>query len=62
MYWVIPQLTTYDQRPEDSNKIKEWINIFKDGPTVHSCYGGGKDGCEDAYKLAKTIKVKVNGK
>lgn len=53
---------TYDQRPESSNKLKEWINVFKDGPTVHSCYGAGKAGCGDQYGVAKTIKVKVDGK
>jgi hypothetical protein len=36
--------------------------MFKNGPTVHSCYGVGKDGCESAYGVSKTIQVESYGK
>ncbi|HZK25093.1 MAG TPA: hemagglutinin repeat-containing protein [Oscillospiraceae bacterium] len=53
---------SHDRRPENSSKGKEWINMFKNGPTVHSCYGVGKDGCGSAYGVPKTIQVESYGK
>ncbi|MES9911193.1 MAG: hypothetical protein ABW126_02250 [Candidatus Sedimenticola sp. 4PFRAG1] len=50
---------TYDQRPIDSSKVKEYIRIFDDAPTVHSCYGSGassKD-CIRKYGKAPTMNV-----
>lgn len=51
---------TYDQRPGDSNRIKEWIRIFGDAPTVHSCYGTmavSKEGCRDNYGPPVTTEL-----
>lgn len=53
--------STFDQRPKESNKVKEWVNMFSNGATVHSCYGVGKEGC-DAYGAAHTMSVKVRSK
>jgi filamentous hemagglutinin len=30
---------TYDKRPDGSNRLLEWLKVFGDAPTVHSCYG-----------------------
>ena len=49
---------TYDKVPEGSNKIKEWINMFNDQPTVHSCYGAGTRECDTAYGGSATVGVK----
>lgn len=49
---------TYGTVPDNSCKIKEWINILKDSPTVHSCYGAASQGCNDSYGEAKTVGVK----
>jgi len=49
---------TYDKVPEGSNKIKEWINMFNEQPTVHSCYGKGSDKCDTAYGQASATKIK----
>lgn len=49
---------SFDAVPEGSNKLKEWVNILKDSPTVHSCYGNASKACGDAYGQAKTIEVK----
>ena len=54
---------TYDQRPNDSSKIKETVKIFGDAPTVHSCYGTGavdRDGCISNYGMAPTMNVQPN--
>ena len=31
--------------PTDSNKAKEWINIFGEKYTAHNCYGAGDPKC-----------------
>ena len=52
---------TYDKVPDGSNKIKEWINMFNEQPTVHSCYGGNApEKCtgENAYGKPQSHEVK----
>ncbi len=50
---------THDQRPPESNKLKEWWRIFGEAPTVHSCYGTGaiSENCKPNYGEPKTINV-----
>ena len=50
---------TYDSRHPKGTKLQEWINIFTEPPTVHSCYGTGAadKGCISAYGKAPTMKV-----
>ena len=55
-------LATYDQRPGDSNHVKEWFRIFGDAPTVHSCYGTmavSQKGCEKNYGAPVTNEVQA---
>lgn len=41
---------TYGIRPPGSNFIREWVHIFGDAPTAHSCYGvGGHKKCVQQY-------------
>ncbi len=48
---------TFDQRPVDSSKLEEWINMFGDSPTVHSCYGSASKACKDTYGIPSTIEI-----
>lgn len=50
---------TYYQRPKDSSKANEWINMFSGAETVHSCGGSGKRGCYERYGELKTIQIKA---
>jgi hypothetical protein len=50
---------TYGIRPEENTRIQEWINMFNDSPTVHSCYGAlASDACKYEYgdSVSKTYK------
>lgn len=49
---------TYETVPNKSYKIREWINILKDSPTVHSCYGNASDKCITAYGKAEVMEIK----
>ena len=52
---------TYDKRPEDSSRQNEWLRMFDEAPTVHSCYGNGAadpKGCFDNYGKPTTIQVR----
>jgi filamentous hemagglutinin len=51
---------TYDQRPSGSTLLGEWLRIFGDAPTVHSCYGSmvvNQEGCFKNYGNPSTIDV-----
>ncbi len=48
---------TYEIVPDGSTKIKEWINMFNERPTVHSCYGGAPKDCTDSYGTPKVMDV-----
>jgi len=48
---------SYGAVPEGSNKLKEWVNILKESPTVHSCYGSGSEKCDGSYGKASTMEV-----
>ncbi|EMR12603.1 surface adhesin, partial [Methylophaga lonarensis MPL] len=48
---------TYGEVPEGSSLIKEWINIFGQATSTHSCYGGASDVCGDTY--GKPISVNI---
>jgi filamentous hemagglutinin len=53
---------TYNKRPADSSRLKEWWRIFGDAPTVHSCYGTmavAPEGCHENYGRPKTIDVRA---
>jgi filamentous hemagglutinin len=53
---------TYDQRPADSSRLKEWRRIFGDAPTVHSCYGTGAASKEcPIYGVPATTEVRSRG-
>ncbi|MRR52063.1 MAG: adhesin, partial [Rhodocyclaceae bacterium] len=51
---------TYDQRPGDSSRVREWVRMFGAAPTVHSCYGTmavNPKGCNKQYGVPKTVEV-----
>lgn len=50
---------TYGEVSEGSSLIKEWINMFGEAPTVHSCYGnnGSDSPCTQTY--GKPISVNI---
>ncbi|WP_171962503.1 two-partner secretion domain-containing protein [Bordetella trematum] len=50
---------THSQRPSDSNKVKEWIRMFSNPDTVHSCYGAAGKACTDRYGEARTTEIKA---
>lgn len=54
---------TYDQRPKESSRLKEWYRVFGDAPTVHSCYGTGAvdAGCSN-YGAPITVRMQFWGK
>ncbi|MDX1750019.1 MAG: hemagglutinin repeat-containing protein [Methylophaga sp.] len=49
--------STYGQVSEGSSLIKEWINIFGEATSAHSCYGGSSDVCRDTYGKAISINI-----
>jgi len=49
---------TYSAVPDNSYKVKEWINVFKDSPSVRSCYGNALQECVDTYGKAKIMEIK----
>lgn len=53
---------TYDQRLENSSLMAEWLRMFGDAPTVHSCYGTGdvSPGCRPSYGPPVTVDVHAN--
>lgn len=50
---------TYDKHPTESNRLLEWMRIFGDAPTVHSCYGTGAVSieCRPSYGIPVTHKI-----
>lgn len=48
---------TYGESYEENGLIKEWIKMFGASPTVHNCYGGANQACDDAYGEAISINV-----
>ncbi|MDZ4098313.1 MAG: hemagglutinin repeat-containing protein, partial [Methylophilaceae bacterium] len=50
---------TYGEISEGSSLIKEWINMFGESPTVHSCYGSGASSpdCYPSYGVPITIDI-----
>lgn len=50
---------THSLRPDNSNKVKEWIQMFSSPNTVHSCYGSVASDCSDRYGDARTIEIKA---
>lgn len=48
---------TYGETPVGSSLIKEWINMFVDTTTVHSCYGSGaaSTDCYPIYGPQKSL-------
>ncbi len=50
---------TFAKRPEESSMLNEWIRMFGEAPTVHSCYGSGAASpqCSDVYGRPKTVEV-----
>lgn len=51
---------TYGEISEGSSLIKEWINMFGESPTVHSCYGGADKKCIDTYGSPSTLNIPAN--
>jgi len=53
---------TYGEVSEGSSLIKEWINMFGESPTVHSCYGNtGKDSpCTQTYGKPILVNIPAN--
>jgi len=51
---------TYGSTPEGSSLIKEWIHMFGDSPTVHSCYGDASKACIKKYGEPITVNVPAN--
>lgn len=49
---------TYGQRPEESNMLSEWVNMFGAAPTVHSCYGTGAASV-DCPKYGNPITIEI---
>lgn len=51
---------TYEARPPESSLLNEWVRIFGDAPTVHSCYGTGavSDKCRPSYGAPDTFEIR----
>lgn len=49
--------STYGEIATGSSYIKEWIHMFGESPTVHSCYGDASKACIDKYGSATTINI-----
>lgn len=51
---------TYGDTPDGSSLIKEWIHMFGEAPTVHSCYGGTNEKCTNKYGIATSVAIPAN--
>ncbi|HRQ58264.1 MAG TPA: hemagglutinin repeat-containing protein [Azoarcus taiwanensis] len=40
---------THDHRPADSSRLVEWLRMFGETPTVHSCYGAVDPNCDATF-------------
>lgn len=48
---------TYGKNPDGSNTFLQWIHIFGESPTAHSCYGEGKAGCKEGYGVPESKRI-----
>ena len=48
---------TYDTRNTGRTRLGEWLNMFNESPTVHSCYGGEIEACERPYGFAEPKSI-----